>query len=486
MLMILLLLTAVSLAFSLLFTPTIRILAVRWNLVDLPDNKRKVHKTPIPRVGGVAIAAAYFGSLLAVAAFLAYHRSVAATGFAAVKSIVPAALVIFLIGLADDIFNLKAWHKFVVQIVAAGMVVTAGVHIHGVAEFSIHPLVGTVATIVWLVACTNAINLIDGLDGLAAGISLLATLTILVASLISGNIGLAVATVPLAGALLGFLAFNFNPASIFLGDSGSLLLGFLLGCYSVLWSGTATTPLEMGAPLIALAVPLADTTLAIARRFLRGQPIFTADRAHIHHRLLARGLSHRKTVLLLYAAASVAGLLALCLIGVRDHWEGLVLGIFACAAMLAIRKLGYDEFAALGRVIFRGGLRREIKMELAVQTFEESLRGAENSDACWTAVQGGCKEFGFHPIRMQLAGRVFHSQSNRGSLRSWSMRVPVSENDWIELTYDSDAVSYPVVTVLFANAMRRVLADKNIHGTEFKEKAAFSAARYQTQQSPAA
>ena len=196
MLMTLLLLAAVSLALSLIFTPTIRILAVRWNLVDLPDNKRKVHKAPIPRVGGVAIAVAYFGSLLAVAAFAAYHQLVAITGFAAVKSIVPAALVIFLIGLADDIFNLKAWHKFAIQIVAAGMVVSAGVHIHGVAEFSVHPLVGTVATIVWLVVCTNAINLIDGLDGLAAGIALLATLAVLIASLMSGNLGLALATAP--------------------------------------------------------------------------------------------------------------------------------------------------------------------------------------------------------------------------------------------------------------------------------------------------
>ena len=237
---------------------------------------------------------------------------------------------------------------------------------------------------------------------------------------------------------------------------------------------------------MALAVPLADTALAIVRRFLRGQPIFKADRAHIHHRLLARGLSHRKTVLLLYAAAGIAGLLALCLIGVREPWEGVVLGIFACAAMLAIRKLRYDEFAALGRVIFRTGLRQQIKTELAVQTFEEGLRKAENSDGCWTVVQDGCKEFGLHAIRMQLGGRVFHSHFSGNSSRSYAMRMALSENDWIELSYYSDAAGYPVATVLFTNTMRRLLADKNVHGTQLKEKAAFSAARYHPQQSPAA
>jgi UDP-GlcNAc:undecaprenyl-phosphate GlcNAc-1-phosphate transferase len=169
MLTILFLLTALSLILSLLFTPIVRTLALRCNLIDLPDNKRKVHKHPVPRVGGVAVAAAYFGSLLIVLAFLSSQQSELGAQFTVLKSIAPAALVIFFIGLADDIFNLKPWHKFAAQFVAAVMVVLAGVHIR-FAAFHVHPILLTAATIIWLVGFTNSVNLIDGLDGLAVGI----------------------------------------------------------------------------------------------------------------------------------------------------------------------------------------------------------------------------------------------------------------------------------------------------------------------------
>jgi UDP-GlcNAc:undecaprenyl-phosphate GlcNAc-1-phosphate transferase len=380
MLLTLLFLAATSLGLSLLLTPIIRTLALRCNLVDLPDNKRKVHKKPVPRVGGIALAAAYFGSLLLVATFLAHRQPTVNGGFATVKLIAPAAMLIFLIGLADDIFNLKPWHKFGVQIVAAGMVVSAGVHIHSVAALSVHPVLGALVSILWLVACTNAVNLIDGLDGLAAGISFLATLTVLIASVMSGNMGLTIAAAPLAAALLGFLVFNFNPASIFLGDCGSLLLGFLLGCYGILWSRSSATLLEMTAPLMAVAVPLIDTTLAIARRSLSGQPIFKADRSHIHHRLLARGLSHRSTVLLLYVAAGIAGSLSLCLIWARDQWEAVVFAAFSCAVILGVRQLDYAEFHSLPKILLFGGLPRATTGHPTPQTFEEGMEATQTAD----------------------------------------------------------------------------------------------------------
>src|SRR6185436_13025698 len=139
-------------------------------------------------------------------------------------------------------------------------------------------------TILWLLVCTNAFNLIDGMDGLATGAGLFATLTILLAGMLEGNHALVLAAVPLGGALLGFLRYNFNPASAFLGDSGSLLLGFLLGCFGVIWSFKTATVFGMIAPLMAMSVPILDATLAVARRFLRGRPIFGADRGHVHHR----------------------------------------------------------------------------------------------------------------------------------------------------------------------------------------------------------
>jgi UDP-GlcNAc:undecaprenyl-phosphate/decaprenyl-phosphate GlcNAc-1-phosphate transferase len=473
MLTTLLLLTVLSLVLSLLFTPTVRTLAIRMNYVDLPDNNRKVHKRPIPRVGGIAVGAAYFGSLLMVLAFLSYpsfsqHAELSAS-FGAFKSIAPAAAVIFFIGLADDIFNLKPWQKFAGQFVAAGMVVSGGVHIHQFAAFHVHPMLLTAVTVVWLVGCTNAVNLIDGLDGLAGGISLLATLTVLIAALINGDMGLAIAAAPLAGALIGFLVFNFNPASIFLGDSGSLLLGFLLGCYSVLWTGKSVTTLDMAAPFMVLVVPLLDTSMAITRRFLRGQPIFKADRSHIHHRLLGRGLSHRNTVLYLYAAAGIAGLLSLGLVWTRDHWQTLVFATFVCQVVIGIRELEYTEFDALRRVVFRGGVRREIIANLAVEAFEEKLEAAQTAEDCWEVIRSGCQEFGLQANRMQFAGHMFRVAGHNGL---HSMRIAISANGWVELSHSS-AGDYPAAIVPLANSMRRVLTDKSTHGTGVEARTAY-------------
>jgi UDP-GlcNAc:undecaprenyl-phosphate/decaprenyl-phosphate GlcNAc-1-phosphate transferase len=470
MLTTLLLLTVLSLVLSLLFTPTVRTLAVRYNFVDLPDNNRKVHQYPVPRVGGIAVAAAYFGSLLIVLAFASFERPELSASFGAFRSIAPAALIIFFIGVADDVFNLKPWHKFAGQFVAAGMVVSGGVHIHQFAVFHLHPMLLTAVSVVWLVGCTNAVNLIDGLDGLAGGISLLATMTVLIASLVNGDFGLAIAAAPLAGALIGFLVFNFNPASIFLGDSGSLLLGFLLGCYSVLWSGKSVTTLDMIAPFMVLAVPLLDTSMAITRRFLRGQPIFKADRSHIHHRLLARGLSHRSTVLHLYAAAGIAGLLSLGLVWTRDHWQTAVLAAFVCQVIAGIWELEYSEFDALRRVIFRGGIRQEIIANLAVQAFEEKLEAAQTAADCWAVIQSSCQEFGLQAHRMQFAGHTFRS-SGHNVLHS--MRIAVSPNGWVELSHASAATDYPAAIVPLANTMRRVLTDKRTHGTGFEMQHAY-------------
>jgi UDP-GlcNAc:undecaprenyl-phosphate GlcNAc-1-phosphate transferase len=381
-------LTALSLGLALIFTPIIRILALRCNLVDIPDNNRKVHKRPIPRVGGVAVGAAYFASLSLAAVFVGHWAPAVAGGFAIVKAIIPAALLIFFVGLADDLFSLKPWHKFAVQFAAAGLVVSAGVHIHSIPALSIHPILSMVVSILWLVACTNAVNLIDGLDGLAAGISFLATMTAFVASLISGNVGLTIATAPLAGALLGFLVFNFNPASIFLGDSGSLLLGFLLGCDGILWSGSSATVLELAAPLMAVAIPLIDTTVAITRRFLSGHPIFKADRSHIHHRLLARGLSHVGAVLSLYVAAAVAGTLSLCLMGAGDLRDGMVLAIFGCAVIVGVRQLDYAEFGLLQRIALFWNSPDETAAVFAPQEVENRPAGATTGEVNTTFFAG--------------------------------------------------------------------------------------------------
>lgn len=475
----LVLLTGISLVLSLLLTPVCRAAALRWNLVDVPDSSRKIHRHPIPRIGGVAVVLAYFGSCLLVAAVSAHNGAGAYFAFSAAKSVAPAAVMVFLVGLADDILGLKPWHKLV-GILAAAVVVSTGVHIRAIAGFPLPPWLGAVGTIVWLVVCANALNLIDGVDGLAAGIALLACGTTIAAALLGGHIELAVATVPLAGALLGFLVFNFNPASIFLGDSGSLVLGFLLGCFGILWSEKSATILGMTAPLIALAIPLLDTSLAIARRFLRRQAIFKADRSHIHHRLLAQGLSARRVVLLLYMATGIAGVLSLFLSRVRDPWEGvIVVVIFVCGTIFGVQQLGYVEFGAARHLALHGAFRRILNAQLAVQSFEERLSAAVTPQECWAAIQSASKDFGFHQIEMQFGGHTYEYHNGVGPIRSWAIRISISEEDWVELSHEFGPFGYSTAVAAFAETIRKVLEPRSfVFARSGQQARAYSAIAY--------
>lgn len=471
MFFILVLLTGIALILSLGLTPLVRALALKFNFVDVPD-KRKVHKKPIPRVGGIAVCGAYFGACLIGAALCVHFRPDLPIGFSTIKLIGPATVLIFLIGLADDIFNLKPWQKFAVQTVASLLVVSGGVHMGDSSLFVGHPILARVAAVIWLLACTNAVNLIDGLDGLAAGIALLATMTTLVASLMSGNIELMIATAPLAGALIGFLVFNFNPASIFLGDSGSLVLGFLLGCFSLLWNVKSATLLGMAAPLMTLSVPLIDTSLAILRRFLRGQPIFLPDRSHVHHRLLALGLTHRGAVLFLYSAGLIAGVLSLSLLWARNHGEALILLAFISIALFGIQKLGYPELHAARRILFRGGLRREINAQLEVQKLHDGLTAALTAEDCWAAIQLNSCQFGFEVLRMRLGSRIFGDTETVPPAST--IRISISEQDWVELALDTNPSESPNALIPFVTTMRSVLADKLIAVAEQPNSGAFS------------
>ena len=273
--LILLTLGFTSFVVAFTITPLCRNLAIRWGLVDHPDHIRKLHTRPVPRLGGIPI---FIACLVSFAVLLLFHyRSgqIVRGPFSVIWSLLPAAIIIFLTGLIDDLFGAKPWQKLSAQFVAATVAVFSGVQISNIAWHNLPSWVGVIVTVVWLVGCTNAFNLIDGVDGLAAGVGLVATTVTLIAALLGHNIDMAFAIIPIVGALLGFLRFNFSPATIFLGDSGSLLIGFLLGCYSVLWSQKSATILGMTAPVIALSIPLLDTGLAIIRRFLDPNPFLS-------------------------------------------------------------------------------------------------------------------------------------------------------------------------------------------------------------------
>jgi len=237
-------------------------------------------------------------------------------------------------------------------------------------------------------------------------------------------------TLPLCGALLGFLRYNFNPASIFMGDCGSLSIGFLLGCFGVLWTDKSATALSMTAPVLALAVPLLDAGVSILRRLLRNQPLFHADRRHIHHRLLDRGLTIRQSVMLLYSGCALAAILSLLANSLRDELGGLVMVLFCALVFVGIQYLGYVEFGAATRFVIFGQLRKVVDAEVRLHIVEENLARAATLDEHWAAICASYTDFGFEGTRLSAHGRVLEHLPASPN-QCWQVRIPLYGRDYI-------------------------------------------------------
>lgn len=396
-----------ALFLCLILTPVCRNIFLKYELVDRPDNDRKLHVKPIPRIGGIPIALSYVGALALMLVFAPPQAKIAVQHRGLLYGLLPAAALVFFTGLIDDLFGLKPWQKLVGQVVAAAWAIAAGAQIHLLDGHPYTAWLTVPLTLFWLVGCTNAFNLIDGMDGLASGVGLFATLTILLAALLQGNWGLAMATVPLAGCLLGFLRYNFNPASIFLGDSGSLSIGFVLGCFGVIWSQKSATLLGMLAPAMALSLPLLDVGLSIGRRFLRNQPIFQPDRGHIHHRLLTLGFEPRGAAIVLYIACGIAATFSLLQSSLSYHVGGLIIVLFCGVAWLGIKRLGYIEFSTARRVLSDGGLIKLVQHEVYLSHFREALVKAQTREEFWNVVRNTCKDLHFAAVELTLEGETF-------------------------------------------------------------------------------
>src|ERR1017187_6244485 len=451
---------AAAFAAAFVLTPLCRNLAIRWGMLDRPDHDRKIHPGPIPRIGGVPIAIAYLASFAILLLFSLKGGDIVRGHLGLVWRLLPAAALVFATGLIDDILGLKPWQKLLGQVAAAVLVFAAGVHFSGVGGYQFPVWWTLPATILWLVGCTNAFNLIDGVDGLAAGVGFFATLPPLMAALLQHNIPLALATAPLAAALLGFLRYNFNPATVFLGDCGSLLIGFLLGCYGLLWSEKSATILGMTAPLLALSIPLLDTGLSIVRRFLRHQPIFGADRGHIHHKLLARGLTPRRVVLLIYGLCGISAALSLLASVAQEQYAGAIIVLFCLGAWVGIQHLGYAEFDTARRMVFAGTFRRRLNAQLQLTTFHDNLAAAVTPDQCWEVLHRAYSNFGFNEIKLKLAGRSYAPTTNGHHIaNSWTIRIALSETEYLNLSREFDTEAPPVIPP-FADMTAKVLQAK--------------------------
>jgi len=308
----------IALLLALIITPVYRLIAEKLEITDKPS-ERKMHKAPIPVGGGVAIYLSFFVTILiATIMFPLSGQTFTSRDTSILFSLFLGGTLTMLVGLIDDILNMPPKVKLLCQIIIGLIVFSFGVSI----TFIRSPLGGffyfphwlsIIVTLFWIVGIMNAINLLDGLDGLLAGVSTISATIFFIVALMKGQILVAILMAALAGATLGFLRYNFNPAQLFMGDTGSLFLGILFACLSVLGALKGTTTVALFVPVFIMGLPILDTLWAIVRRALKRQPIFKADKGHIHHRLMNLGLTQRQAVLIIYAINICFGLVGLAL-----------------------------------------------------------------------------------------------------------------------------------------------------------------------------
>jgi UDP-GlcNAc:undecaprenyl-phosphate GlcNAc-1-phosphate transferase len=350
--------------------------------------------------------------------------------------LVASAFIVFLTGLADDLHDLRPVTKLIAEAAAALLFWWLLLHRVHVGETTVSHWWFAPLTVLWVVTCTNAFNLIDGVDGLATGLALLGALAVMIAALLRGDFPLAIIAAPLVGALLGFLVFNFNPASIFLGDGGSLLIGFLLGCCTILWAQRYHTQLGATGPLIALCIPVLDTGLAILRRFLRRRPIFSADRGHIHHRLLDRGFSPSRVALTLYAAGGVAALVSILHEQLAQPYQDAILIVFGFAALAAVRFFRFTEIPAMAHFLLKGVLRRIMNIQIELWNFEQSLSAATSLSECRAVICEWGRAFGVISFNIRIYGEVWDERLRDSNQEAcWRIHVPLTGSDYMDVVH---------------------------------------------------
>ncbi|NOY27251.1 MAG: undecaprenyl/decaprenyl-phosphate alpha-N-acetylglucosaminyl 1-phosphate transferase [Oligoflexia bacterium] len=371
---------------ALVLTPLARDFAVARGAVDAGTEERKVHSVPTPRVGGIAIAVAF---AVPVFGLFFWDNDISKVYLADAPQLIGlagGALVMVLLGLVDDLRGVRPRTKLLVEVLVATGAYFLGYSIAKIATPFGAPIelgwLSYPVTVLWIVGIVNAINLIDGLDGLATGIALFTVAILFVLGVVHHNIIVSTTAIALAGALVGFLRYNFNPASIFMGDSGSLFLGYALAVTAISGSSKSSTVVSLLIPLLAMGVPVMDTLLAIIRRFLAGRHLFEADRGHVHHRLLDRGLSQRQAVLVLYAGCAFLAVAALSIMYANSATSAVILGAIAIAALAFSKMIGLLSWSDLRHSVRYGlarnqGLRERLNV---IELTAEGMRAAPTPD----------------------------------------------------------------------------------------------------------
>lgn len=405
-----------------------------------PASGRHIHKKSVPRLGGVAI----FSSFVCVAAFAMFlpnsWRLHSSLGLRETACLGVSVTTIFLLGLYDDIRGIGPHTKFAIQAVAGAILYAGGIGVQRLDLYSTaHALRTPIAlpvTIVWMLLITNAYNLIDGLDGLAAGSAFFSTIVLFVMSLFVPHHGVAMLTIILAGVILGFLPHNFHPASIFLGDSGSMFIGFMLATLALWGSEKAPITIAVAIPVLSFGFPILDVALAVSRRFLSGKSIFSADADHIHHKLLKRGLSQRGAVLVLYAVTAIFALLSLILL----HDATLIALVLVSAGVgtaIGVHYLGYVEFREARRFVQHTALqKRLVANNVEVRRAIEAMDSCEDPGQLCAILKASLQSLGFDGLRIEHRSAGALAAATSASLNQ------AQENE-IELVWDEHFKSVP-------------------------------------------
>jgi UDP-GlcNAc:undecaprenyl-phosphate/decaprenyl-phosphate GlcNAc-1-phosphate transferase len=457
---------------SLVATPLIRRLCQRYNLLDVPLDGRRIHHTAVPRLGGIAL----YISCLSALSLLPFVDNLLTQTLSGFKSefftlLIPATLVL-LLGAYDDLRGANAVVKFAGLGLIASLFFAMGGRIDAlsiplVGSLQLSPLLSFVVTVVWLVGIANAFNLIDGLDGLASGAALFSSLVILGVSVSQERTLTIVVALVLCGALAGFLRYNFNPASIFLGDSGSLFTGFLLAALSVLGTQKATTAVAIVVPILAFGFPVVDTAMTMGRRLLSRKPVFEGDREHIHHMLLARGWSQRRAALVLYGVCALFGLVALIFPATGSKLTGFMLFVISVAVIIAVGHLRYHEVDELRAGVKRTVADRRLRVANNIRVRRAALAVSKASDfdemfeATRHLLEFG--EFSFASAELGPPGRrrVYWSwpDANEPSGEDWNIRLPLVKDGvewgWLNFYRSIDSEPLLVDTNYLADLFRR-------------------------------
>ena len=438
-----------ALTLTLALTPVVRALA-RWvGAVDVPDAGRRLHSRPIPKLGGIAVFVTFYAVGFGLVPLGDSSAATAAAELAG-KCFLPATLIL-LLGIADDLWSVKPWMKLAVQIAAALLICwhpelriaklsnPFGMTIGGIGILSL-PL-----TVVWIVLITNAFNIVDGVDGLASGVAVIATTCLFVAAIQLPDAFIPLLAAPLAGALIGFLRYNFNPASIFLGDSGSLFVGFLIAVLSLASETKSSTAIAVAAPLLSLAIPLLETGASTVRRFLRGQPIWEADSNHFHHQLLKQGLSAKHAALILYAGSALFGVASLLMVDSTRLVGAFVTILLVVLAWLGIQRLGYAEFDEVHYALKRGFLyqRRIIQHSILVRKLGEDLRGVHTLVAAWPLLTNAVNQLGFARVRLLMDGGTPSDVRRLEGCPDWLSGASAPDGGWLKTSVHVEAPGYP-------------------------------------------